>query len=121
MAYVKIAPLGPRIGLGTYETFCDFKRYRSLNQAILNNDCVIVDFVEEQPGGDYYVEVYHTKKPDQRNMYRLDKAHIKHLRKINPVDDKVIQQMSLEVIKSQRQPWEKKKESDPQTQKKYKN
>jgi len=45
MGYSKIAPLGERDGLGTFDTFYDNEAYKSFNEA--GKDVVIVDFVEK--------------------------------------------------------------------------
>lgn len=98
MAYHKIQPLGPRAGLGTFETFCDRKKYKGRNEAILMNDVVVADFVEERPGGKIFIEIYHTKKPLDRHMVPIDGSFVKNFRKVLPEEDLAIAKLARSIL-----------------------
>lgn len=71
MSYTKIALLGERKGIGTFETFFNTKKYTSVDDAIKANDCVVVDFVKDDTGIIYF-EIKHSQKPDECKYHRLD-------------------------------------------------
>lgn len=65
-----IAPLGPRTGLGTFDTFWDPDKYKTVEDAITAQECVVVNFVEGE-GQVIYFELYHIKYPNERRHHKL--------------------------------------------------
>jgi len=68
-----LALLGPRVGPGTFDIFFDTEKYKTQEEAIAANDCVIIDFVRKD--GDIYFEAYHTKEPGVLLYERLEIQH----------------------------------------------
>lgn len=73
MAYTKIAPLGNRIGPGTYDCFWK-PAYRSMEEALAANDFIVVDFVTDE-NGIIYFEFYHINTPQIKKYHRLMFQH----------------------------------------------
>lgn len=40
-----VSPLGKRTGIGTFETFWNPEKYTSVENAVKNKECVVVDFL----------------------------------------------------------------------------
>jgi len=73
MEYTKISPLGPRVGPGTFDFVFDTEKYK-MDQAIIANDGIIVDFVKGNDGILYF-DAYDTKQPDIHEYLRLQIQH----------------------------------------------
>lgn len=71
MELTKITPLGPRVGYGTYETFFDTVKYKSMEEAKIAYDVAIVDFVKDEYGTIYF-QVYSSLNPDEIFTHRLN-------------------------------------------------
>ncbi len=63
MNYTKIAPLGKRAGVGTFETMWQTEKYATIEEAIAAEDYVCIDFVKGDDGRIYF-EFYHSKYPE---------------------------------------------------------
>jgi hypothetical protein len=74
MGYTIIAPLGKRIGRGTFDTLFDSEKYSSMEQADQAGDLVVINFVQDSEGIIYF-EGYHTKHPDNKRYIRLQIQH----------------------------------------------
>jgi len=65
-----IAPLGDRVGFGTFETFWDTKKYDHVEVAYVNCDCVVVDFVKDK-GGKIWFHFTDLAEPEHEVFYSL--------------------------------------------------
>ena len=65
--------LGNRNGKGTFDTFYNTEKYKSVEDAINANDAVIADFVKED--GIVYFQLYHLKEPNGVIHERLQIQH----------------------------------------------
>jgi len=72
--YRKISPLGTRLGFGTYDTFFDTSKYRSIAEAEEANDLVIVNFVINDENVIYF-EVFSTRNENKKEYLRLQIQH----------------------------------------------
>ena len=69
-----IAPLGKRVGFGTYETFYDTGKYKTMEESFKANDAVAVDFVKDDKGVTYF-KIYHIENTEHYELYRLQIQH----------------------------------------------
>lgn len=67
MSLVKIAPLGERPGVCTFETVWDLK-YANVEEAIAANDYVGLDFAKDEAGV-VYIVIYHTKMHEDEPVH----------------------------------------------------
>ncbi|MCK9209258.1 MAG: hypothetical protein M0P61_00340 [Ignavibacteriaceae bacterium] len=71
MSYTKISLFGERKGVGTFETFFNTGKYKSIDEAIKINDYVIVDFVKDDKGIIYF-EIKHSQRQNESIYHRLN-------------------------------------------------
>lgn len=74
MKYEKIYPLGERKGIGSYETFFNQGKFKSIKEAIEANEYCVVDFVKDEQGIIYF-EIYTGALPDVKTYHRLNIQH----------------------------------------------
>lgn len=65
----KIYPLGKRSGIGSFDTFWDIEKYKTLQEAISKNDVIIVDFVKDDDDIIYF-EFYWSYNPEEK-IYQI--------------------------------------------------
>lgn len=65
-----IAPLGDRIGYGTFETFWNIELYRDVDEAYAKSDCVVVNFVQDK-GGKMWFHFNDLAEPEHQVYYSL--------------------------------------------------
>lgn len=69
-----VAPLGKRLGLGTYDTFWDRERYVSYHDAEDHGGLVVVDFVCDADDVVYF-QIYPLNAPKTLRYVRLNQQH----------------------------------------------
>lgn len=72
--YTKIAPLGKRNSVGTFDDFYNDGKYNSMQEAWTAIDFVVVDFVQDEQGVIYF-ELYNKKAPEVKKYHRLRVQH----------------------------------------------
>lgn len=70
--YTVISPLGKRSGYGTFETFFDTGRFRSIEEA--KDDCVVVDFVKNSSGRIFF-HAYRKDDKSRFSLYELERQN----------------------------------------------
>ena len=95
MTYTKISPLGPRIGIGTFDTINVKEKYPDMNDAIAAKECVVVDFVKDEEGVIYFC-AYHAKHVEDK-LYR--KLSIQYFPVgIDLFDDEAAMEMAIKLL-----------------------
>lgn len=61
--FIKISPLGPRNGPGTFDCFFDTAKYTTIEESLAANDYVIVDFEQDENGAKHF-NAYHCRQPE---------------------------------------------------------
>lgn len=69
-----ISPLGPRTGPGTFDTFFDTVKYKTMEAALAAHDYVVVNFVANGFGTKSF-EAYHSKEPHKKAYVELEIQH----------------------------------------------
>lgn len=95
--YTVIAPLGERVGRGTFDTIYDNHKYKSVAKAIHNNDYVVVDFVQDGQGTIYF-EAWYVKTPEAKAYQRLEIQHFPF--GIDMIDDQRGFELGINVLKA---------------------
>jgi hypothetical protein len=74
VTYTKISPLGLREGFGTYDTMNDKEKHATMAEALLANEFVVIDLVQDSDGIIYF-QAYHSKHIDDKLYFRLQWQH----------------------------------------------
>lgn len=84
--YKVIAPLGDRVGFGTFETFWATEKYPTVEDAFNNKDCVVVNFVQDNEGKIWF-HFTDLAEPEHQLFYRLIIQHFDPKLGIDTRDD----------------------------------
>lgn len=95
--YIKISPLGPRKGPGTFDCWYDTEKYLSVEEAAVANDLVIVDFVKDE-NDIIYFELHHTKAPRSRRHYQLEIQNFIPAFGIDAFDDDAAERLAYKML-----------------------